>query len=107
MSAAELDEFFVHTVTLAPVAGVGAYGDVHNPPVTVVCLVDEQTRLVRDPQGAEVVSTATVYAAPDAVDGPPGSRVTLPSGRTGVVITQARRTAPGLDLPEHTEWTVT
>jgi hypothetical protein len=104
----DLETFFVHTVTLTPLTGVGAYGDVYGPPVAdVPCMVDETTRMVRDREGSQVVSSATVYAAPDAPAAPPGSLMTLTSGRTAVVITETRRTAPGLDLPEHTAWALT
>lgn len=103
----ELDDFFVHEVTLAPLVGSGGYGDVHGPPVPVRCLVEDRTQLVRDRTGAEVVSSATVLAGPDAPDGPPGSLVTVPSGRVATVITQARRTSGPLGLPDHVEWALT
>ncbi|MFF2621298.1 hypothetical protein [Oerskovia jenensis] len=103
----ELAEFFVHEVVLAPIVGSGGYGDVHGPPVPVRCLVDGRTQLVRDRAGAEVVSSTSVFAGPEAPDGPPGSLVTLPSGRIATVITQARRTSGPLGLPDHVEWALT
>jgi hypothetical protein len=104
----ELDDFFVHEVTLAPLVGSGGYGDVHGPLTDPIpCLVDDRSQLVRDRTGAEVVSSTTVFAGPDAPDGPPGSLLTLPSGRVATVITQARRTSGPLGLPDHVEWALT
>jgi hypothetical protein len=103
----ELDDFFVHEVVLAPLVGSGGYGDVHGPPRLVRCLMEDRTQLVRDRTGAEVVSSTSVFAGPDAPDGPPGSLVTLPSGRVTTVITQARRSSGPLDLPDHVEWALT
>ncbi|WP_454728988.1 hypothetical protein [Cellulosimicrobium protaetiae] len=106
-TADELDDFLVHTVTVVPLIGSGGMGDAHGPPVAgVPCLVDETTRLVRDRTGAQVVSSATVYASTTAPDVPPGSLITLPSGRTSVVLAEARRTSGPLDLPDHFEWAV-
>jgi len=106
-TADELDDFLMHTVTVVPLVGSGGMGDVHGPAVAgVPCLVDETTRLVRDRAGAQVVSSATVYARTSAPDAPPGSLVTLPSGRTAVVLVQARRESGPLDLPDHVEWAV-
>jgi len=106
-TADELDDFLVHTVTVVPLVGSVGMGDVHGPPVTgVPCFVDETTRMVRDRTGAQVVSSATVYARTTAPDAPPGSLITLPSGRTVGVLAQARRASGPLDLPDHVEWAV-
>ncbi|PTU57191.1 hypothetical protein DBB34_05440 [Sphaerisporangium cinnabarinum] len=106
-TADELDDFLVHTVTVVPLIGSGGMGDVHGPPVTgVACFVDETTRMVRDRSGTQVVSSATVYARTTAPDAPPGSLITLPSGRTAGVLAQARRESGPLDLPDHVEWAV-
>ena len=106
-TADELDDFLVHAVTVVPLIGSGGLGDVHGPPVAgVPCLVDETTRLVRDRTGAQVVSSATVYARTTAPGAPPGSVITLPSGRSSVVLAEARRSSGLLDLPDHVEWAV-
>ncbi|WP_194522344.1 hypothetical protein [Cellulosimicrobium sp. JZ28] len=106
-TADEFDDFLVHTVTVVPLIGSGGMGDVHGPPVAgVPCLVDETTRMVRDRTGAQVVSSATVYARTTAPAAPPGSLLTLPSGRTAIVLAEARRTSGPLDLPDHVEWAV-
>ncbi|HEY1176986.1 MAG TPA: hypothetical protein VGF17_12580 [Phytomonospora sp.] len=91
-----------HTVTVEPYRGSGAYGPVYDPPATARALVAETVKQVRDATGTVTVSTAQVYAGP-GLDCPPGSRVTLPSGRTTRALTVADHTAPGLPAPESTE----
>lgn len=65
------------TVTIRALTGSGGMGGAYADPVEVEALVDESSRLVRGPDGAEVVSTATVYC-PVATVAPPGSLVLLP-----------------------------
>jgi len=87
------------TVQVRALTGSGGMGDVHANAVTVLALVDQSSRLVRDPSGVEVVSTATVYAPANTV-APPGSLVQLP-GETGerrVITTSTPATGdPDLD----------
>lgn len=99
----DLAEFLVHTVTVEPHLGESGYGGaIYGPPVNVPCFVDETTRMVRDSNGSETVSSSTIYAAPDApITG--GSRVTLPSGDTTTVISSSRHDSGPLDLPDHME----
>ncbi|MFK0069753.1 hypothetical protein RKD32_003969 [Streptomyces sp. SAI-195] len=94
-----------HRVTVEPYAGDSAYGKTYGPPIPDVrALVDARIRVVRNREGREVTSTATVYAEPDlAAQCPPESRITLPDGRVTTVIAVAPHTAPGLGLPESTE----
>ncbi len=94
--------FYVHTVTITPVLGEGAYGTVYGDPTQVRCFVDETTRLVRDADGAEVVSSATIYADPGTVVAV-GSTVTLPSGRVATVLGSQVHDSGPLDLPDHAE----
>jgi hypothetical protein len=92
-----------HRVTVEPYLGDSAYGPRYGPPVAgVPALVALAVRTVRDREGREVTSTATVIAGPD-LDCPPESRITLPDGRTTRAIAVARHTAPGLPVPESTE----
>jgi len=64
-----------------------AHGQVasYAAPVSVRCRVVNKTRMARNAQGQEVVSTTTVY-----IDGAPGiapaDRVTLPDGSTPPII---------------------
>jgi len=105
-------EFCAHipspaTVTVEAYQGSGAYGDVYAAPATVTpCVVEATRRLVRvqtqDAAGAEAVSSTTVYAPPDTV-APPGSLVTLPSGRVARVLAVAVLDDHGIGLPSHLE----
>lgn len=95
------------TLSVEAYAGSGGYGPVYAAPADLApCVVEEVTRLVRaqtqDADGQEVTSSTTVYGPFGAV-APPGSRITLPSGRVTRVLAVSRLDAHGLPLPEHTE----
>ncbi|MEU5945136.1 hypothetical protein ABZ793_06185 [Micromonospora sp. NPDC047465] len=96
------------TIQVQAYEGSGAYGDVHADPVDVgPCVVDDTTRRVvvqtQDAEGAEGVSSTTVFA-PMGTAAPPGSLVTLPwTGRTARVLAVSVMEDHGLDLPEHVE----
>lgn len=95
--------FLPHTVTVEPQTGSGAYGDVFGPSVPLRCMADGTRRMVRDPQGGEVVSSLTLIAEPGQADAiPPGSRVTWHDGTTRV-ISSTDRDDGGLGAPQHTE----
>ncbi|WP_257032529.1 hypothetical protein [Streptomyces sp. 1331.2] len=92
-----------HRITVEPYLGDSAYGPVYGPPVPdVPALVSDTVRLVRAPDGRQVVSSAQVLLDPDSVV-PAGSRITLPSGRITTPITVATVDAPGLPVPAHVE----
>ncbi|MFF0860901.1 hypothetical protein ACFYUV_04010 [Nonomuraea sp. NPDC003560] len=63
--------------------------------------IDEKRRLVRDSEGAEVVSETTVIMRLDAVC-PAESRVTV-NGRITYAIVSARQDGAGLPTPDHLE----
>ncbi|RMB83650.1 hypothetical protein [Streptomyces shenzhenensis] len=91
-----------HRITVEAYRGDSAYGPQYADPVEARALVTGTIKRVRSATGAEVVSTAQVYAAPGLI-APPGSRITLPDGRTTTVISFTAHTAPGLGAPESTE----
>jgi hypothetical protein len=92
------DDWYDQTVTIRALTGSGGMGPVYAPAVEVQALVDESSRLVRGPDGAEVVSTATVYA-PEGTVAPPGSLVQLPGEDVERhVITRSRPHADDPDL---------
>ena len=95
-----------HAVTVEAFTGRGPFGPAYATPVTVRCMVDEQTRQIRSATGDQVVSGATVYALPDVV-APVGSRVTLPSGRVATVLAVFTRDGGGLPTPDHVELALT
>ncbi|MFJ1708571.1 hypothetical protein [Kitasatospora sp. NPDC088346] len=92
-----------HRITIEPYQGDSAYGPLYGPPVTdVPALVADTVRLVRAPDGRQVVSSAQLLLDPDTAV-PAGSRITLPSGRATTPISVSPIDAPGLPVPAHTE----
>lgn len=75
----------VHTVSVEPKTGSGAYGDVFGTPVALACYVERKRNLVRDANGDEVVSETMIYANLDCDAIPAGSRITV-AGATSTVI---------------------
>jgi len=69
-----------HTVIVEPLTGSGGMGPVYGPAVAnIPAMVEEGAKLVRDPGGSEVVSSARVHCSWDVV-APSGSLVTLWTG---------------------------
>jgi hypothetical protein len=100
--AVKIPQFLLqHTVTIEPYQGNGANGPVYGAPVEVPCFRDDKRRLVRAPNGSQVVSESTVYCQPGTV-APPESRINLGS-RTATVITTADRDGGNLPVPSHVE----
>lgn len=52
-------------VTVKPLIGHSAYGPIYGPELKLRCRVESKRRLVRDKDGNEVVSEATLYCGPD------------------------------------------
>jgi hypothetical protein len=109
MSAShELEEFFVHTVTVEVPGTEGPWGP--EPGTTsgpIWCFVDDTRRLVRDAQGTEVVSESSLTASPWAFEEfPIGATVNLPH-RRAEVISVGLAESHGLDLPDHVEVNLT
>ncbi|MHA4776071.1 hypothetical protein L1085_016365 [Streptomyces sp. MSC1_001] len=92
----------IHRVQVEPYLGVGPSGPVYGPAVEVRCLKEDKVRLVRSPEGDEVISSATFYAMPGTV-APAKSRVTLPGGRKTTVITFVDADGGNLGTPNHVE----
>lgn len=97
----DLDEFYVHTVSVQTFQGSGAQGDVYAAPVSVPGWLEDKRRIVRDKDGQEVVSSSMF-----ACDGThlakftPDSKVTV-NGRTAFVIGVGNYTSGALELPDH------
>lgn len=102
-TADELEEFYVHTVTVNTLTGAGAWGDTYETHAGVRCFIDETRALVRDAQGSEVISETTL-TLPTEYAGIflPGSTVDLPD-RTATLIKAGAATSGPLDLPDHIE----
>lgn len=105
----DLDCFWVHEVQVSKYLGTsGRGGDVWADPVPVQCWVEDVIKLVRDTNGAEVVSSATLATALTAADPfAPNSKVQLPSGRVARVLTVSRGDSGSMELPDHIEVALT
>lgn len=93
---------YQHAITVEAWAGEGPDGPRYAAAEPVRCFLDEQTRMVRQPAGAQVASTSTAYA-PLGTVAPAQSRVTLPDGRRTTVIAALRRDGGALPVPSHLE----
>ena len=82
-----LDIFGDHTITAWQTVQT-AYGPKKGPERMIQgCMVVEENKLVRDSNGAEIVSTTQAAIPPEAKqDLEPGTMVRLPSGRETTVI---------------------
>ena len=82
-------------ITFDPFLGAGAYGPVYDAPVTILGKVSMMRQLVRNADGAEVVSEMTVYLHPaDATTIVPESRATY-AGRVSTVLSVSPQGRPG------------
>lgn len=83
------------SVSVQPYAGQGAYGPAYTAAQTVMVSLDATRRLVRDANGAEVLSEATLYVHPDDESKfPPESVVTIGT-RTSRVVSVSAQTLRG------------
>lgn len=60
-----LTRYFTHPATVRVYTGQGRFGPEYQEPRAFSCLVDGKRRMVRNPQGEQVVSTYTLYLDPD------------------------------------------
>lgn len=95
-----LDIFGGHTITAWQTVET-AYGPQKGVERQISgCMVVEENKLVRDSNGAEIVSTAQAAIPPEArQDLEPGTMVRLPSGRETTVISVESVMPMMLDLP--------
>ena len=75
----------VHTASVEPYEGSGAYGDVYGTAYNLPCYFEAERKIVRNSDGDEAVAEATVYADLGA-EVNPGSRVAV-NGYSSTVIT--------------------
>lgn len=94
-------QLLVHTASVEPYEGSGAYGDAFGAPFDLPCYFEQKRQLVRDANGDETVSEGTLYADL-GTDVPAGSRVTV-NGYTSTVITVAILDDGGLTGLAHQE----
>jgi len=103
MSSTDLTDWMIHTVTAEPYLGTSGSGQrLYGPQVTVPCFLTRKLQFVRNANGEQVASQATVSAeATWAGSFAPLSKVTVPGEQPTTVINQAVSTGgdflPGLD----------
>jgi hypothetical protein len=86
---------FRDSVTVEPYLGTGGLGDLYGPAQTVACRISATRQLVRNADGQEVVSEATIYVTPDLeTTFANGSRLTI-AGRTSTVLGVSPQGRPG------------
>lgn len=102
-----LAQFWRHPVTVTRRTGTDAYGrPSYSPPTTERAWIDDTRRVVRGPDGDEVISETTVYLPIDTDPVPLHSTITLPpvfESRTTTVLAVSRHDGAGLPTPDHLE----
>lgn len=96
-----IELLLVHESTVERYRGTSGSGARFELPEKLACYAEDLTRLVRDQNGAEVVSSTRVFYGP-GVDIPVGSKVTV-LGRRSTVLTVARHDSGGLTELDHVE----
>lgn len=107
MSADDLDEFWVHTITVETFLGEGGNGPAYADPVDVPCFIDGGVKVTRTATGEQLVVNAPVYAPLEhAATLTAESRVTV-RGRTARILAATVYDSGDLDLPDHVQVTLT
>ncbi|MCA1624164.1 MAG: hypothetical protein LC778_10255 [Acidobacteria bacterium] len=91
-----------HKIIIEPLLGQYSQGPSYGSPITYACFIDDQTTLQRDRDGAEVVSSATIFIGDLAAEIPLDSRAIV-NGRETTVLNVKRRDGGGLPTPDHLE----
>jgi hypothetical protein len=97
----DLDDFWVHTITVEMFLGAGAYGDIYAAPVNVIGFMDGARKLIRGTNGEQVVSESSFYTYP--ITGPlfvADSRITQGT-EVSYVIKTSTNDSGALGLPDH------
>lgn len=107
MSADDLDEFWVHTISVRTNLGEGGNGTIWSDPVTVPCFIDGGVKVIRTATGEQQVVNAPVYAPlAHAATLTAGSEVTM-RGTTSRILAATVYDSGDLDLPDHVQITLT
>jgi hypothetical protein len=95
--------YLVHSVVVRPFTGRSSTGPVFGTAFDLPCMAQGKRRMVKDNDGAEQLSTLTLYAPPgQAATVPPGSEVDW-NGDTTTVLDATDHDDGGLGTPQHTE----
>lgn len=103
----ELAAFWVHETIVRTHTGSGPFGEEYAAPHAVPCFIDHRRQLVRDMQGREVTSEATITGPVEHGHRFTPESLTTVGGRERTIITLAIRESRDLDLPDHFEATTT
>lgn len=93
--------FYRIPITVERLVGTGPHGSVYaDPDGPLLCRLRNERRLVRAADGREVVSEAGASLPIATPTIPVGSKVTLPDGRTSLVLAEARHET-GIEFMPH------
>lgn len=90
------------TVTVEAYEGDGGRGPVYGAPKTVACYLEHKTKVARTSDGRQVTSTSQVFCDRGPIV-TTESRVTLPDGRTPLVVEVKDYDTKGLVAIDHLE----
>jgi len=95
----DIVDFYVHTVTARAYLGVSGKGVVlYDTEVTIPCFLSRKVQFVRNQDGEQVASSASVSCAPSWLNSlPPKSQVTIP-GQTEPTTVISRAAPDGGDF---------
>lgn len=99
-----LASWWVHQIVLTRFGGETSDAPSFDAPVTIAGFVSDETKLIRDATGTEVVSSAQVALPADTAYVAPLSKVKLPDvfgGRTARVMSTAVGDGGGQPTPDH------
>lgn len=96
-------QLLVHTVTVRPYLGRSSSGDLYGPAFEWACMAQGGPRIVKGPDGAELVSTLTLYGAPNEAGLLPAGSEVDHAGDTTTVLSAINHDSGGLGAPDHTE----
>ena len=101
----DIEEFMVHWVLIERYHEGGADGEYFDPATATKVFYDDTTKRIRNANGVEVVSSASVFCPKDTPPVPLGSRVTAPAvfhSRVSTVLSSSVRDLDGqMEMPEH------
>lgn len=98
-------QLLVHTASVTPYAGTGAYGDTFGDAISVPCYFEGKRQVVRGPDGDEAISEGVLYADL-GYDIPVGSKVSV-AGRDSIALAVSTFDDAGLTGLAHIEVALT
>ncbi|MGN8049551.1 hypothetical protein ACTJKO_07640 [Curtobacterium sp. 22159] len=106
MSATDLDDFWVHTLTVQTYLGEGGNGTSYADPVDVPCFIDGGVKVVRTATGEQLVVNAPVYAPLEHAAALVAESKVSMRGATARILAATVYDSGSLDLPDHVQLTL-